>query len=232
MRLEVLSEAWLPPRLLFREDRVRELEEVGGSCGVVAVVGPSGVGKTTLVRMAFPRAPLIDCSLKRTYYSVVREAARLLGLPQSPLPVTVDRILEIGGKTVILDDYTLAKRTQRLTSLVKKLAERNRVVLVCHPSIKAELVGLAETTIEMPPYSKEELYAILEDRVVAGELPVSEEALEVISGKVGYPEGSGSARLAILILRKALELAAEKKDPEVLAVHVEAALKLLMGGLL
>ena len=225
MRLEVLSEGWTPPGLVMREDKIGELRSSLGS-GVVLVVGPSGVGKTTLVKLALDGYVYVDCGVKRTYASIVREIAGQFGL-KGRLGIAVEEILGRGGTTYVLDDYTLSKRSRRLAELVGKLAEKNAVVLVIHPSIKAELAGLAETTIEMPPYSDRELYAILEDRVIQGELPVSEEALEAISRRVGYPKGSGSARISISVLRKALKLSTLRGDSEVLPRHVEAAFRLL-----
>jgi len=96
------------------------------------------------------------------------------------------------------------------------------VVLIAHPSVRGELRGAL--TIEMPPYTAGELYEILEDRVAQGDLPVSDSVLRFIAERLGYPRGSGSARLAIRALRRAVELALP--GPASLR-HAEAALALL-----
>lgn len=221
MRLEVLDEEWTPPRLLFREDKVARLRELVRPGSVVVVVGLSGVGKSTLVRKALPGAAVVDCSVKRSYPSIVRELAGRLGVRARSVAVAAEEILEVEGKVVVLDDYTLAHRSRRLLRLVEGLGERHALALVGHPSIAGELEGLADAFVRMPPYSPRELYGILEDRALAGELPVSEEALWAIAGRVGYPGGSGSARLAIAALKEALKLAG---GGEAGGEHAEAAL--------
>jgi len=201
VRLEVLSEAYLPPRLAAREDRLRALRAAEG---LVAIVGPAGAGKTTLARLAFPDALWVDCGLTPSYASI---RASLRGFT--------------GGRAVVLDDFTLAHRTPQLWELVLRLSRSGRVVLVAHPSIRGELAGAQ--LVEMPPYSAEELYLILEDRALQGELPVTDKVLRFIAEKVGYPKGSGSARLALRALRYALQAA---QGPVSLR-HAELAFSLL-----
>jgi len=210
VRPEVLSESYLPSRLVGREDRL-QLLKLAPPQGLVAVIGPAGTGKTTLARLAFPGAVWVDCGVHGSHAGVYG-ALRRSGLREGTT-----------GRTVVLDDFTLAHRTPELWDLVLRLSERNRVVLVAHPSIRGELRG-APLLVEMPPYSAEELYLILEDRALQGELPVADKVLRFIAEKVGYPRGSGSARLAL----RALRLAFQAAQPGPVSVrHAELALAFL-----
>jgi len=72
------------------------------------------------------------------------------------------------------------------------------------------VAGLAE---RLTTYSRDfalpgaELYLILENHAVQCSLPVTEKVLRYIAEKLGYPKGSGSARLATGALRYALQAA-------------------------
>jgi len=207
VRPEVLSESYLPSRLVRREDKLQTLRATPPQ-GLVAIVGPAGTGKTTLAKLAFEGAAWVDCGVHGSHAGVYG-ALRRSGLREGST-----------GRTVVLDDFTLAHRTPELWDLVLRLAEMNRVVLVVHPSVRGELRG-APLLVEMPPYSAEELYQILEDRALQGELPVTDKVLRFIAEKLGYPRGSGSARLAVRALRYALQAA----QPGPVSVrHAELAL--------
>jgi len=209
VRPEVLNESYLPSRLVGREDRLQALRATPPQ-GLVAVFGPAGTGKTTLARLAFEGAVWVDCGVHGSYPNVVKTLRR-------------SGLREKAGVSVVFDDFTLAHRTPELWDLVLRLSERNRVVLVVHPSIRGELRG-APLLIEMPPYSAEELYLILEDRALQGELPVADKVLRFIAEKVGYPRGSGSARLAL----RALRLAFQAAQPGPVSLrHAELAFALL-----
>ncbi len=221
--MKVLSESWLPPRLRFREEKIDVLSSTLSEQGVATVVGPSGVGKSTLVRLALHGAVIVDCCTKRTAASIGRELAKKLNLPWRGLVVLKEELAELEPATVVLDDYTMAQKTKELLDLLSVIRARHRVVLVVHPSARYA-PGVEGPAVEMPPYAAEELYGILEDRVVAGQLPVSEEALWEISNRLGLPKGPGSARLAITALRLALVIAMQRHDPEVTSKHANAAL--------
>jgi len=153
----------------------------------------------------------VDCGVHGSYPNIVKTLRRS-GLRDSE-----------AGTTVVFDDFTLAQRTPQLWDMVLRLAEMNRVVLVVHPSIRGELRG-APLLVEMPLYSAEELYLILEDRALQGDLPVTDKVLRYIAEKLGYPRGSGSARLAV----RALRLAFQAAQPGPVSVrHAELALALL-----
>ena len=184
--LGVLDPAYVPERLLFRERQLQSVIDALRARRSIVVVGEPGMGKTTLVRKALTltRVPhvYVDCGMSRTYYSILRKVRRAEGV-------------------VVLDDYTLARHTARLEKLVLRLPWK---VLVVHPIFKPKLQrlyrrGLDATLIEMPPYSASEILRILEDRVVAGNLPVTETALAYLAMKAHNP------RKALTTLRQALK---------------------------
>ena len=223
MNVRVLDEGWLPPKLVCREEKVEELKRLILSEGYAAILGPSGVGKSTLVKLAAPGSLIIDCSERRTYASILRYAARELNIGARQLKLIEEEVIA-SGVLIVLDDFTLAHRDKRLRSLVDRLRDRGGLVIVGHPSIRSELIDYP--LLEMPAYTTEEIYSILEDRVVLANLPVSEEALKVISSRVGRPRGPGSARLAIVALKEAIKLAV-KEGTEVTERYAALALRML-----
>jgi len=222
MRAEVLSDSWLPPRLRCREGKVEELLMALEESREAVIVGPSGVGKSTLVRLALLEAVVVDCSVRRTAASIGRALAAGLGLKWGGLPRLKEDLAALEPRTIVFDDYTLARRTRGLLALLGAARSGHRVVLVVHPSAR-HAPGVRGPAVEMPPYSAEELFAIMEDRVIEGRLPASEDCLWEIARSLGYPHGPGSARLAIATLREALKLA----PGEAVAEHAKTALALL-----
>lgn len=227
MSLSVLSEDWLPPRLRYREAKVQELRELAVEGAVI--VGPSGVGKSTLVRMALPEAITVDCGSARTAASIAARISVAMGLRSRRLGDVLRELRERPPHTIVLDDYTLARRNRSTVSLVRVLANYHRLVLVVHPHA-LNSPGVFGTVLRMPPYTPRELQGILEDRVVKGALPVSEEAIAAVSSALGSPQGPGSARLALTVLRETLRLCLRSGDREVTPKHVAQALALLGLG--
>lgn len=227
MRLEVLTPEWTPPRLVHREDKPGELKRALKK-GRVLVVGPCGTGKSTLVKLALGETLRVDCSRARSAASVAARLAALAGVRTRRLSVALSRLLELEPQIIVLDDFTLARKDRSMILLLERLERRHVIVLVVHPhALRAP--GVEGEAVIMPPYSAEELYGILENRVAAGGLPVSEEALWAIAEGLGHPHGPGSARLAIAALRRALELASRDGRPEVLERHAEVALNSWRG---
>jgi len=199
--LSVLSAGWIPPSLVCRESKVETARKLIRE-GALAVIGPSGVGKTTLARMAFPDAIIVDCTLRRRAQSIARYIALSMGIKARRFGDALNAIREAEARLVVLDDFTLAFRNREMRLLLRAL-EKHLVVFIAHPSIRYELFEYS--ILEMPPYSAAELYRILEPRAASGRLPVEEGALWEIARLVGWPKGPGSARLALYVLRLCLE---------------------------
>lgn len=199
--LRVLDPDYLPRRLLFREKQLNMAVNALLARQNVVVVGEPGMGKTTLVRKALASVKIpyiyIDCGQSRTYASIRKK-------------------MKTGG-LVVLDDFTLVKYEPRLEKLVTQLPWK---ILVVHPVFKPRLqrlftLGLKARLVEMPPYTPAEIYRILEDRVIAGNLPVSEEAIQHLAYRVKNP------RKALNTLKKAIQQA---QGQEVQPKHIQQVL--------
>jgi Cdc6-like AAA superfamily ATPase len=168
----------LPKRLLFREGQLEEAVGLLRSGSSFAVRGPFGTGKTTLVRMALSRADAqhvyVECMHCRTYPCIRRRVdPKLLN---------------------VLDDYSLARRTPELSFLVAGLP---RKILVVNTGFTGEELEKLRV-IEMPPYTKEEIFKILLERVAELGLRAGDEQVEACATK-GYRAG-GNVRVALLCL--------------------------------
>ena len=199
--LRVLDPDYLPRRLLFREKQLNVTVNALLARQNLVVMGEPGMGKSTLVKMALASAKIphvyIDCGHSRTYSSIRKKTRR-------------DRLN-------VLDDFTLARHETRLEKLVLQLPWK---ILVVHPVYKPRLqrlysLGLRARLVEMPPYTPAEIYKILEDRIIAGNLPVSEEAIHHLATRAKNP------RKALNILRKAIQQA---QGQEVSPKHIQQVL--------
>ena len=179
-----------PPKLLFRDQQLSRARELVGERASFIVLGSVGTGKTTLARMAvqgLEGVVYVDCGASRTYQSLRRKLAA-------------------GGALYILDDYSLALRAPALKSLVRSLEPK--IVVVHPPLVHEELEGVE--TVEMPPYTLEELREIVRERVVRLNLPLDDEDVEAAAYQ-GFRRG-GNARVALMTLahRCALRLRARR----------------------
>jgi Cdc6-like AAA superfamily ATPase len=175
----LLSQLLAPPRrLLFREGQLEEAVELLRRGESFAVRGGLGVGKTTLVRVALSRVAVphvyVECMACRTY-SCIRKKVQ-------------------PGVLNVLDDYSLSQRTPELVFLASSLPLK---VLVVHAGFSGEEIkGLR--VIEMPPYTKDEIFEILLERVAELGLRVGDEQVEACAEK-GFKAG-GNVRVALLCL--------------------------------
>jgi Cdc6-like AAA superfamily ATPase len=168
----------LPKRLLFREGQLEEAVGLLRSGSSFAVRGPFGTGKTTLVRMALSRADVqhvyVECMYCRTYDCIKRKVQP--------------------GVLTVLDDYSLARRSPQLSFLVSSLPLK--VVVVGAGFTGEELRDLR--VIEMPPYTKQEIFEILVQRAADASLRVDDRDVERCAER-GYRAG-GNVRVALLCL--------------------------------
>ncbi|MEM0093471.1 MAG: hypothetical protein QW753_03785 [Thermofilum sp.] len=168
-----------PPKLLFREAELAEARARVERGEPFKVVGPPGVGKTTLVRMALAGVghAYVSCFERRTLRAI--------------LP------LLDGAGWKVLDDFSLAMWDERLFSAVEQLP---RAILVELPHRRSPL--LENHVIEMRPYSREQLEEILRERVVRLRLPADDEDIR-LAAEEGARRG-GNARAALYALHRLL----------------------------
>ncbi|MEM2186844.1 MAG: hypothetical protein QXT37_07705 [Thermofilaceae archaeon] len=166
-----------PPKLLFREAELSEARAYIERGEPFKVVGPPGVGKTTLARMAL-------IGVDHTYVSCFQRRTPRMILP-----------LLDGGRWNVLDDFSLAMWDERLFNAVKQMP---RVVLVELPHRRSPL--LEGNVIEMRPYSREQLEEILRERVVRLLLPADDDDIHA-AAEEGARKG-GNARVALLALHQ------------------------------
>jgi Cdc6-like AAA superfamily ATPase len=168
----------LPRRLLFRERQLEEAVRLIERRESFVVRGPFGTGKTTLVRMALSRtmAPhvFVECTNCRTYTCIKRKL--------DP------------GMLVVLDDYSLVRRTPELAFLVSSLPFK---IATVNTSFTGEELGKLRA-IEMPPYTKQEIFEILVERAVEANLRVEDREIEKCAEK-GH-RACGNVRVALLCL--------------------------------
>jgi hypothetical protein len=98
------------------------------------------------------------------------------------------------GVLNVLDDYSLARRSPELSFLVAGLP---RKILVVNAGFTGEELEKLRV-IEMPPYTKDEIFEILLERVAELQLRVSDEQVEACATK-GHKAG-GNVRVALLCL--------------------------------
>jgi Cdc6-like AAA superfamily ATPase len=168
----------LPRRLLFRERQLEEAVRLIERRESFVVRGPFGTGKTTLVRMALSSVAVpysyVECMACRTYNCI-------RGKVQP-------------GVLTVLDDYSLAHRSPQLSFLVSSLPLK--VVVVGAGFTGEELRDLR--VIEMPPYTKQEIFEILAERAADASLRVDDRDVERCAER-GYRAG-GNVRVALLCL--------------------------------
>lgn len=223
MKADVLSEDFIPSRLVRREDMLDKVVDMMNKHSVVVIEGVSGVGKTTLVRMLERKMGrqvsfiYVDCSMCRTYPGILSRIGEVIGVRRSVL----DALLSRSKSVIVLDDFTLVVNRQTIR-FIERIKKKHKVILVVHPWVSLPLSSFGK--VSMPPYSREELIDIITDRVLSGNLSrVSDEAVERVSYALGFPRGPGSARLALLVLREAIKLT----DGEVLTTHVDKVMEIL-----
>jgi len=143
-KIEVFSDAFLPPKLIYREKEVSQIElALERGAGNIAIFGASGVGKTATLRWVLNRNSdtfhtFIHCTHNFTRKNLLLHLAQHLHIPCNPKKDNADIITEKISPNfkkssffVILDDIDRLKPTERCSIL--KLADifSNMSFIIC-----------------------------------------------------------------------------------------------------
>lgn len=217
---EVLTEAFIPTRLLHREGQIRELERClkpalkNRSIENIFLIGTSGTGKTTIIKWILENyfkniSAYINCWKHRTTYEVLKEI--LLSLqrpvhgrePTGDLIKKLERAIKKKKIIVCLDEVDRLKDFDLLYILARNNCGLILVSTFYHALMKLATrirKSLALAEIEFPAYKADELYDVINDRVKYAFRPgtFKLEFMKIVSFAA-----QGDARVGLEIVRKA-----------------------------
>jgi Cdc6-like AAA superfamily ATPase len=215
---EVLSEKYLPEKLLHRDKERSEIVTAIKNDVSTLVYGPAGSGKTSVVKACLKSlnknylASYIDCTIYLTTYSILKEViprAKLI-MCRSNYELMKELMREAKEKRIVvcLDNFESIKEKELIRKFlligltVIAITDKEENIHLLSDDVRARM-----NMIKFNPYTPEELLSILKNR--------AEKALE----KWSYDEGilkriveksNGSASLAINSLKLAA-INAEKR---------------------
>jgi len=229
---EVLSTAYLPERLLYREKEKSELASNLKNFVSTFICGPCGSGKTTLVKHAILSlnkkisAAYIDCSIYQTTYSVLKEI-----LPRSEFVLyrsnyeLIKELLKYAKEkrfAVCFDNFEKLKDKD----LIARLMSLNLcVVLISDEEENLSLLGEnvrsnIPSILRLQPYTMEQSLDILKDRAdrALAKGSCTDAAMKKIAEKI-----NGNISLGINALKvSALKAESENRETiEEVDIHIE-----------
>jgi orc1/cdc6 family replication initiation protein len=217
---EALQEAFVPTRLLHREGQIGELERClkpalkNRSIENVFLMGISGTGKTTIAKWILENyfkeiSAYVNCWKYRTAHEVLKEILLAQQVPvhgrepTGELAQSLEKIVKKKKLIVCLDEVDRLDDFDLLYLLARSGCGLILISTRCHvlASLTTRIrTGLALTEIEFPPYSTDELYDIIRDRVEYAFRPGS---LKNEFIKLASVAAQGDARAGLEIVRKA-----------------------------
>ena len=175
---EVLSHAYVPQELLFREEEKAKLLRALLNDVNTFIYGPSGSGKTALLKLTIEefnsmnkaRAVYVDAALCQTTNSILKEILSNLN-PLSAIPRSnsylIERLRRMGKRmTVCIDHFEQLKDA----SVIDKLLSLGiTVILVSNSRASFErlsryAVSLIPNFLHVARYTDEQVYRILAER--------------------------------------------------------------------
>lgn len=164
-----------------RKGEIAQLQRLHAQRQHVLIIGPEGVGKSTLVAHLRERQPLILCSQSETLGEICNnlETGLNSSAPHLPLVQKKKRLLKMlaeAGQTVVFDG--VGWTTPKISSFLESAMER-APVWICARSELAQDIGhfwpllVRFEKIELRPFYLSETSALLSAAVKSGQIPLS-----------------------------------------------------------
>jgi len=214
--VEPLSPGFLPKRLLHRENECMQLIGNIKSRINTLVFGPTGSGKTALIKLAMRECRdflYVDCMLYSTEYSVLREIIPtnrfVLCRSNYELFKELQKIAKERRLVICFDNFTQLKSID----VVKKIMSIGICVILVgrvernSPSLNQNILSNFPTIIRLEEYSVDQTFDILKERtrLALGSASYTDSPLRRIAETIG-----GNITMALAVLR-AVALKAESE---------------------
>jgi len=242
----VLEPEYVPRRLIVRNLEMEKLMQNILNAFHVSIYGPVGSGKTLVIKAIMKNfsdkkenkimPAYIDCTRIIREWPVVSQIRSQLNLPvklgKSPYEYLDETIKFVQNNNlklwVIFDEYPAFVKVSG-ENMIKALLDYGAILTLISMTPDAQTM-LSQSIISrlgfmrmtFPPYTKEQLFTILKQRVEEGNGKVTDEALTRIAEHASI---TGDARLAIFILKNAVMKAKEENAERVEVKHVENVLE-------
>jgi len=229
---EPLEDSYLPDKLLFRDKELKTLSSLANGGLNIAVQGPAGSGKTTLVRYAlandllrsYDKAIYVDCILFQTTNSVLKEilyeVSPLSSIPQSNSSLISRLALKARNRKllVVLDHFD---RVYEQDVVDKLLSLGVKLIIIMNRDVKLSEAARARIAywLRLERYTLNQVREILLERVKVALRPgsCSDEVLNEIARR-----SNGNASLALTMLKAAVSVAESLGEDYVSINHIPA----------
>ncbi len=224
-----LTESYLPDKILFRDDQIREIEEVFKKFKRheqpknLLIHGFSGSGKTTCINDVLSRQNgnyiYISGTQCITAHQILKGITDLNYNTREKILSEAIRNMKHNPQIIVIDELNKMKRVEEIKWLFNDLntlfRETNKtcpiIVITNRTSYETgrSIPDDAKKTlflnrVEFKPYNALELGGILKQRVDKLDIAIPEEFIPLLSTKV-FKEYDGSVRSGLFILNECIE---------------------------